>query len=133
MHADKRNTRAQAFKRMRALTLGMKVWTWESWKVKDAPDGHPMYGCICKDRWGHDLGKDVFSIAAKISRKWEIKIRVKCKANDGQIYIEETELVADNVKLDDFTELYKREREATINAVNPNHIVDVGWIAKALS
>lgn len=133
MHADKRNKRAAAFKKMRQLTTGMTVWTWESWKVKDAPDGHPVLGCICKDRWGHDLGKDVFSVASKINRRWLIRIRVKCKADDGQEYIEETELDAANVKLDDFTEVYKREREATINAVNPKHIIDVGWIAKALT
>ena len=133
MHADQRKKRAAAFKKMRQLTTGMTVLTWESWKAGQAADGHPMYGCICKDRWGHDLGKDVFSVAAKINRRWQIRIRVKCRADDGQEYVEETELDAANVKLDDFTEVYKREREETISAVNPNHIVDVGWIAKALT
>lgn len=132
MNYQQRKTRERAYKRMRELTTGMAVWTWDSWESDQLhADGHATYWCKCKDRWGHDLGRDVFSIASKINRTWVIKIRVKCRTEDGQEYTEETELEADNMKLDDFKEVYQRERESTLSACNPKHVLDVGWKAIA--
>lgn len=127
------NKKAVAYKRLRNLTRGMKVWTWESWVVGTDPEnGKPVYDCECRDLWGQKLTRDVFHVASRINRTWLVRIRVKCRTEDGQEYLEETELQARDVKLDDFTELYKQERQATLNACNPKHVIDVGWIAKAL-
>lgn len=131
MTKRKQHVKANAYKKLRTLTTGMKVWTWESWITEPAqwtPE-HPTYRCECRDRWGHPVNRDVFHVAARINRTWLIKIRVKCEADDGQIYFEETELEANDVKLDDFTDLYHHERDATVNACNPKHVKDVGWIA----
>lgn len=132
MNKAKQKKVAQAYKNARALTVGMQVVTWESWQAGNSPDGKPIYDCSCKDRYGYDVPRQLFHVAARINRAWQIKIRVKCRADDGQEYIEETELEAQDVKLDDFTDVYKRERQATIDACNPKHIRDVGWSAKAL-
>ena len=130
MNKKKQRSTAHAYKKLRTLTTGMRVMTWESWVAEyDAENNNQTYHCICKDRFGHPINRAVFQVAASINRTWLVKIRVKCVAEDGRVYVEETELEAPNVKLDDFTALYKAEREATINACNPKHIRDVGWLA----
>ena len=133
MNADRARRRAMAWKKIRGLTKGCTLETWESWEDGCSDDGKPLYTCKVRDLLGHLRDRQFFQAACSISRTWRVNILVKCQTEDGAEYIEETELEADNVKLDDFFELYKAERQATIDACNPKHIKDVGWKAKALN
>lgn len=131
--STKQKQKAMAWKHIRRLTTGMTATMWESQVVGQTEEGKPIYNLLCRDRWGMILGEDVFRLVRRISRKWSVRIIVKCRANDKQEYVEETELEADDIKLDEFTEVFKEQKKATIDACNPQHIYDVGWIAKAIT
>ena len=133
MNKDRIKRKSTAWKRLRTATRNCTLETWESWFVEMNEHGKPVYDIVTRDVLGIKRGYEFFRIAKTIPRKWLVKIRVRCVADDGQTYYEETELEADNIRLDDFNDLFKEHRAQTINAVNPAHIRDVGWWAKALS
>lgn len=130
---QRQRRKSWAWKQMRSMTVGMTASSFNSMVVGKAEDGKPIYSLICKDRWGASIGKEAFDYICRIRRRWQVRIIVKCEAPDGHLYFEETELEADDIKLDEFTEVFKEQKQATIDACNPQHIYDVGWIAKAIT
>lgn len=125
--------KSMAWAKVRTLTKNCTLETWQSWVAEIDADGKPHYDIVTKDMFGIKRGFEFFRCAKTIPRKWLVKIRVRCQDDNGQTYIEETELEADNIKLDDFHDLFKAEKKAMLDACNPHHIRDVGWWAKALT
>lgn len=133
MNKDRIRRKSNAWNKLRIATRNCTLETWESWVVETNAEGKPVYDIVTRDVLGIKRGFEFFKIARMIPRKWLVKIRVRCQSEDGLCYMEETELEADNIKLDDLNDLFAEHRRLTVNACNPKHVRDVGWWAKALS
>lgn len=121
-------------KRLRLLTTGMTIETWES-KVHhvDPETGKPVYDALARFANGIDMPVAMFREAVKIKRHWMVRIKAAYFNPDKKRHEEKwSEFDVENVTLDELTPIYHEHRQPTIDMCNPKHFYDVGWWAKAL-
>lgn len=113
-------------KRLRRLTRGFKIATYESWKEGDDQIARAWLS-------GKQTDAATFEKVNEFARDWKLNIYIRCLAPDGVKYIEESEIIARNVYLNDLEEIYKKEKLECEQAVNGRHIIDRGWEAVTLN
>lgn len=111
---------------IKKITKGFRMISRESWRTGD--------DAIVKAYLnGREAGTKVFDHVDKYPRDWKIRVFYDCVAPDGGKYIEESEITARNIRLNDIDDFYKRIKEETRRAVNHQHIVDHGFEAITLN
>lgn len=113
-------------KRLRMLTKGFKIATYESWKEGDNQVARAWLN-------GKQTDAATFEKVNKFARDWKINIYITCLANDGVKYIEQAEIIARNVYLNDLEDIYIKEKNECEAAVNSSHIINRGWEAVTLN
>lgn len=118
-------------KRTQRATKGFLMESWESWKEGEFAQAkawikHPVLGKV-------PAGHKEWDKANIMDRNWKVRVLVRCITPNRERYIEEAEIIAQSCRLNDLSSYYLRIKEEAINAVNPKHIVDVGWTAEALT
>jgi hypothetical protein len=119
--------KAAQLKRVRNVTKGMTMERWEN----------PEQGGEDKFKYRNAMGLPVDEhlvfMCKWFVRDWRVQILVNCKAPDGSEYIEEREIEAENVRLNELTDFFLAQKEDALASVNSSHVLNVGWIAKALN
>lgn len=122
--------RAALIKRARTMTAGMTLEHWESWKNDQT--GTPLVEM--KNPQGIQItDPSLLKMLQSFVRNWRVEIKVRCLTDAGEVYIEERDVIAKGAKLNDLTDIFIQQKADALAAVNPGHIVDVGWTAKALT
>lgn len=121
-------------KRLRTLTVGMTIETWESRVSHTDPEtGKPVYHATARFANGIDMPVAMFRSATKIKRHWVVRIKAAYFNPDKKRHEEKwSEFDVENVALDDLTPIYHEHRQPTIDMCNPKHFYDIGWWAQAL-
>lgn len=121
-----RNKKYDPAKRLRMLTRGFKIATFERWTDNGQKIAKAWLG-------GKQTDATTFEKVDKFARDWKLNIYIICAAPDGTQYTEEAEIIARNVHLNDLEDIYLKEKKECEQAVNSSHIVDRGWQAVVLN
>ena len=116
-------------KRARILTTGLRLESWESWKVAGTED---TYTCEASNRFGTPVGQDEVETAKFFVRDWEVILMVKYINSDGQEAIDEQPLVFRGIRLNEPTDFLKEQRDQLASEV-AGIVLDRGWVARSLN
>lgn len=121
--------KAAYMKRARILTTGIRLESWESWKVPNAGD---TYECTATNRFGIPVGLHEVEAAKYFIRDWEITLKVKYLNEEGLEAIDELPIVIRQIRLNEPQEFLKEQRAQLGNEIS-GQILDRGWVAVALN
>lgn len=113
-------------KQIQRLTKGFEIQTRESWRENGQMIARGFLN-------GRQVGTAIYDKANSISRDWQITVFYECQHPSGEIYIEESEIIARNIFLNDITDFFKQVKRQTYDAVNHKHIVDSGFTATVIN
>lgn len=116
------------YKMARALAKGFRM---ESWDSEDLPCGTKI--ARAWDRFGRPVGHHALDNAARFPLRWKITLIAKGFDAEGEPLTLETELIADQVKINDLEEVYVKERAEIKKELADNgcQLIDFGYTAVA--